>query len=89
MAKGSGILTLWAGFSWGCSLDPIWNSPFGTTTSGGQKSQSLNLNPAGDVAEASGSGGATGSAFARRWFGAGGGAGMSGECFARTSAGGV
>jgi len=47
------------------------NSPFGTTTSGGQKSQSLNLYPAGDEAEASVSGEGAGSNFA--------GAGFSGD----------
>ncbi len=59
------------GFSWGCSFEPIVNSPFGTTTSGGQKSQSLNLYPAGDEAEASVSGEGAGSNFA--------GAGFSGD----------
>jgi hypothetical protein len=44
------------------------NSPFGATTSGGQKSQSLNLYPAGDEAEASVSGKGAGSNFAGAGF---------------------
>src|ERR1700685_3110708 len=45
MAKSFLMATLWIGASAGFVLEPIWNSPAGTTTSSTQSGQSRNVSP--------------------------------------------